>query len=279
MQAPGPSLSWRDGCSIAELPRLGMPLPARVYDYLLGGKDNYAVDREAGKLLRERLPYAVELAWANRRYLHRVVKFMADSGITQFVDIGPGFPTAPTTDETARRVIPSTRVLYADNDPVVVSHLRALRGDDQVMAIHADVRDPDEILGSPVARGLIDFTRPVGLLMTGVLHFLPGECNLREIATAFRRRLAPGSYFAVSHVSSTGTAPEWRKAVLESYPLGSPACPVFRTADQIRHVFGDWPLVHPGLVDIADWHPDNILPMASAPVTCLGGVATTPCRG
>lgn len=278
MQAPGPSLSWRDGCSIAELPRVGVPLPARVYDYLLGGKDNYAVDREAGDLLCERLPYAVELAWANRRFLHRSVKFMAENGITQFLDIGPGFPTSPTTDETARRINPSARVLYADNDPVVVSHLRALRGDDQVMAIHADVQQPEVILGSPAAQELIDFTRPVGLLLTGVLHFLPEECDLREIATALRRRLAPGSYFAVSHVSATGTAPEWQKTVLDSFPLGSPACPVFRTTAQIRQVFGDWPLAHPGLVDIADWRPDNILPMASAPITYLGAVAMSPLR-
>ena len=278
MQAPGPSLSWRDGRSIAELPRLGVPLPARVYDYLLGGKDNYVIDREAGDLLCERLPYAVELAWANRRFLHRVVKLMAENGITQFLDIGPGFPTAPTTDETARRVNPAARVLYADNDPVVVSHLRALRGDDQVMAIHADVRDPDEILGSPAAQALIDFTRPVGLVMTGVLHFIPKECNLREITATLRRRLAPGSCLAVSHVSTTGTAPEWRKAVLDSFPLGSPARPVFRTADQIRQVFGDWPLVQPGLVDIADWQPDNILPMASAPITWLGAMAMAPRR-
>jgi len=276
MQAPGPSLSWRDDRSIAELPRVGVPLPARVYDYLLGGKDNYAVDREAGDLLCQQLPCAAELAWANRRFLHRVVKFMAENGITQFLDVGPGFPNSPTTDETARRVNRGARVLYADNDPVVVSHLRALRGNDRVVAIHADVRYPETILGSPATAKLIDFTRPVGLLLTGVLHFLPEECSLREIATTLRRRLAPGSCLAVSHVSATGTAPEWQKAVLESFPLGSPARPVFRTADQIRQVFGDWPLARPGLVDIAGWRPDNILPMASAPITCLGAVATAP---
>jgi hypothetical protein len=255
-----------------------VPVPARVYDYLLGGKDNYSVDREAGDLLCELVPCVVELAWANRRFLHRVVQFMADNGISQFLDIGPGLPTAPTTDETARGVNPAARVVYADNDPVVVSHLRALRGDEQVMAIHADVRQPGEILGSLPAQELIDFTRPVGLVLTDVLHFLPEECDLGEIATALRRRLAPGSFFAVSHVSATGTAPQWRKAVLDSFPPGAPACPVFRTADQICAVFGDWPLVQPGLIDIACWRPEGTPPVAPAPVTCLGGVAMAPRR-
>jgi len=255
-----------------------VPLPARVYDYLLGGKDNYTVDREAGDLLCERLPGAVELAWASRRFLHRVVKFIAGSGITQFLDIGPGFPTAHATDETARRVNRSARVVYADNDPVVVSHLRALRGDDRVQAINGDVRYPEEVLESLAAQELIDFTRPVGLLLTNVLHFLPEECDLRKIATALRCGLAPGSYLAVSHVSATGTAPEWQTAVLDSFPPGSPACPVFRTADEIRQVFGDWPLVQPGLIDIADWHPDNMATTAPARIRCIGGVAMAPHR-
>jgi S-adenosyl methyltransferase len=273
MSASGPSLPWRDGCAIAELPRVGVPLPARVYDYLLGGKDNYAVDREAGDLLCARVPAAMELAWANRRFLHRVVKFMARRGIIQFVDIGPGFPTAATTGEVARRINPGTRVLYADNDPVVVSHLRALQGDDLIMALHADVREPEEILLSLQAEELIDFTRPVGLLLTGILHFIPDDCDLREVMAALRRRLAPGSYVAVSHLCSTGTLPEWREAVQGSFPAGSPARPVFRTAGQIRQLFGDWPLVQPGLVEVANWRPDNIPPVTPAPVMSLGGVA------
>lgn len=276
MHASWPLLPWRDGCKIAELPKPGVPQPARVYDYLLGGKDSYAADREAGDLLRKRLPYATELAWANRRFLQRVVKFMAGNGITQFLDVGPGFPTVPATVPIARKFNGGTRVLYADNDLVVVSHLRALRGDDHVMAIHADVRHPEEILGSPPARKLIDFTRPVGLLLTSVLHFLPEECDIREVAAALRRRLAPGSYFAVSHVSSTETALKWREAVLDCFPPGSPARPVFRTANEIRQVFGRWPLVEPGLVAIADWRPDGRPPVAPALVTCLAGVAVAP---
>jgi hypothetical protein len=263
---------------MADIPRIGVPLPARVYDYLLGGKDNYAVDREAGNLLCERLPDAVELAWSSRRFLHRVVKFMAGNGITQFLDIGPGFPTVLTTSETARTVNPGTRVLYADNDPVVVSHLRALQGNDQVVAIHGDVRYPEEILGSPHTQELIDFTRPVGVLLTGVLHFLPEKCDLREIVTVLCEPLVPGSYLAVSHVSATGTALESRNAVLDSFPLDSPGRPVFRTADEIRRSFGNWPLVQPGLVDIADWRPEGTKSAVPPSVTCLGGVATVPQR-
>jgi len=278
MQASGPSFPWRDGCTTPELPGTGEPLSARVYDYLLGGKDNYTVDRAAGDLLRERLPHAAEFAWANRRFLQRVVKFMAGNGITQFLDIGPGFPTAPTTRETARRVHPTARVLYADCDPVVVSHLRALEGDALTLAVHADVRYPEVIFGSPQARQLIDFSRPVGLLLTSVLHFLPEGSDLRGIAAALRRQLAPGSYFAASHVSATGTAPASREALLDSLPPGSPARPVFRTANEIRRVFGDWPLVKPGLVDTTDWRPDNVSLMKRAPVRSLGAVATAPPR-
>jgi hypothetical protein len=252
------------------------PNAARVYDYLLGGKDNYTVDREAGDLLCERVPEAVELAWTNRRFLHRAVKFMARHGIIQFLDIGPGFPTTLTTGDVARRINPGTRVVYADNDPVVVSHLRALQGDDLVMALHADVREPEEILRSLQAEELIDFTRPGGLRLTGVLHFVPDDCDLPGVTAALRRRLAPGSYVAVSHVCSTGTLPKWREAVLDSFPVGSPARPVFRTAGQIRRLFGDWPLVQPGLVDIANWRPDRIPPVTPASVVCLGGVAMAP---
>lgn len=276
MQASVPPHSRRGGGKTTDQPSADVPLPARVYNYLLGGKDNYAVDRKAGDLLVDRVPYVKDLAWANQRFLQRVVKFMAGNGITQFVDVGPGFPVAPTTDEIARGVSPSARVLYADNDPVVVSHLRALRGDDDVKAIHADVRHPEEILGSPLTRELIDFTLPVGLMLTGVLHFLPKECDLREISAPFRRRLAPGSHLAVSHMSSTGTPAKWRNAALSCFPAGSPAYPVFRTAKQILRAFGRWPLVEPGLVGVADWRPDGLAPKAPAPVMCLAGVAIAP---
>lgn len=275
MDAPRPSPSRRYRSMAAAVLRADVPLPARVYDYLLGGKDNYTADRTAGKLLCDLVPHAAELAWANRRFMHRVVAFMAKAGITQFLDIGPGFPTAPATDEIAQRVNPGTRVLYADNDPVVVSHLRALRRYKHVMAIHADVRHPEAILGSLQARELFDFTRPIGLLLTGVLHFLPEDCDLGEIVAAFRQRLAPGSYLAVSHVS-IGTAPPPEDAILDCFPQGSPARPVFRSADQILRVFGGWPLVEPGFADVTDWRPDDVPSAAPAPVTCLGGVAVAP---
>jgi hypothetical protein len=251
-----------------------IPTPARVYDYLLGGKDHFAADRAVGDQLKLNVPQAVRLALDNRRFLHRAVRLMVANGITQFLDIGPGFPTSPTTDEIALQAEPGGSVVYVDNDPVVISHTRALLKNARVGAVHLDVREPRLIFESPEVRSLIDLSRPVGLLLVAVLHFLPKDEDLDHIAAALRWRLPPGSHIAVSHMTSTGTAPEWQDAVLGSWPLDSPVRPVFRTADEISRVFGNWRLVEPGLVDIADWKPgSNGRYRPSRTVRCLGGVA------
>jgi hypothetical protein len=251
-----------------------VPAPARVYDYLLGGKDNFAADRAVGDKLKSKVPHAVRVACNNRRFLHRAVRLMVANGITQFLDIGPGFPAAPTTDQMVLKAVPGGRVVYVDSDPVVVSHTRALLKNARVGAVHLDVREPRLIFESPEVRSLIDLSRPVGVLLVAVLHFLPEDENLAHVADALRWRLPPGSHLAVSHVTSTGTAPEWQDAVHASWPPQSPVRPVFRTADEISRVFGDWMLVEPGLVDVADWNPgsrDRRRPSRS--IRCLGGVA------
>jgi hypothetical protein len=251
-----------------------IPSPARVYDYLLDGKDNFAADRAVGDQLKSNVPQAVRLAWDNRRFLHRAVRLMVANGVTQFLDIGPGFPASPTTDEIALQAEPGGSVVYVDNDPVVISHTRALLKNARVGAVHLDVREPCLIFESPEVRSLIDLSRPVGLLLVAVLHFLPEDEDLDHIAAALRRRLPPGSHLAVSHMTSTGTAPEWQDAVLGSWPADSPARPVFRTAGEISQVFGNWRLVEPGLADIADWKPDSSERYRpSHTVRCLGGVA------
>ncbi len=252
-----------------------IPAPARVYDYLLGGKDHFAADRAVGDQLKSNVPQAVRLAWDNRRFLHRAVRFMVARGITQFLDIGPGFPASPTTDEIALKADPGGSVVYVDSDPVVIGHTRALLKNPRVGAVHLDVRQPRQIFDSPEVRSLIDLSRPVGLLLIAVLHYLPKGEDLDHIAAALRWRLPPGSHLAVSHITSTGTADEWQDAVLASWPPHSPVRPVFRTAEEIGQVFGNWRLVEPGLVDVADWKPgSNGRYRPSRTVRCLAGVAT-----
>jgi hypothetical protein len=267
---PPASCDWPDPGTVD----MTIPAPARVYDYLLGGKDNFAADRAVGDQLKSNVPQAVRLARDNRSFLRRAVRLMVANGITQFLDIGPGYPASPTTDEMVRRAEPGGSVVYVDNDPVVVTHTRALLKSSRVGAVHLDVRDPRLIFESPEVRSLIDLSRPVGLLLVAVLHFLPKDEDLDHIAAALRWRLPPGSHLALSHVTSTGTAPEWQDAVLGSWPPGPCARPVFRTADEISRVFGNWRLVEPGLVDIADWKPGSDKRYRPAPtVRCLGGVA------
>ncbi|MCW2932513.1 MAG: hypothetical protein JWM19_3475 [Actinomycetia bacterium] len=251
-----------------------IPAPARVYDYLLDGKDNFAADRAVGDQLKSDVPQAARLARDNRHFMHRAVRLMVANGITQFLDIGPGLPLSPTTDEIALQAEPGGSVVYVDNDPVVINHTRALRKNPRIGAVHLDVREPGLIFESPEVRSLIDLSRPVGLLLVAVLHFLPKDEDLDHIAAALRWRLPSGSHLAVSHMTSTGTAPEWQDAVLGSWPPDSPSRPVFRTADEISRVFGNWRLVEPGLVDVADWKPGSKKRYRlSSTARCLGGVA------
>lgn len=251
-----------------------VPRPARVYNYLLGGKDNFGPDRAVANHLTVNVPHAAQLAQENRRFLHRAVRFMAARGITQFLDIGPGFPVPPTTDEIARQVDPAARVMYVDNDPMVINHTRALLKDARVDVLHLDMREPRLIFNSPKLRSLIDLSRPVGLVVTAVLHFLPEDEDLDELAASFRWRLPPGSHLALSHLTSTGTSPGCQKAVIDSWPDGAAVRPVFRTAEEISRVFGDWELVEPGLVDVADWRPTARRPEPrGTDIRCLGGVA------
>lgn len=183
-----------------------VPSPARMYDYYLGGKDNFPADREAAELALSVVPFGREVARANRQFLARAVAFMAREGIGQFIDLGTGLPTRPNVHEVARSVQPDARMLYVDNDPMACSHARALLAtNDGVAAIQGDVRMPQAILNDPVTCALIDFTRPVAMLFVAVLHFLTDDDRPGEQVAAFRWRLASGSMLAVSHVTSDGT--------------------------------------------------------------------------
>jgi hypothetical protein len=185
------------------------PSIARIYDYLLFGKDNFAADRAAAdELMQSRLDPR-RLALANRAFLRRAVRFAARQGISQFLDLGSGLPTSPSVHECAREVMPGARVAYVDHDPIVVTHNDALLATrDGVITVRGDVREPDAVLGHDALRGCLDFGRPIAVLLLSVLHFISGDEDAPGIVARFRERMAPGSYLVVSIGTSDGADPE-----------------------------------------------------------------------
>jgi hypothetical protein len=182
------------------------PSVSRVYDFMLGGKDNYEVDRRMAAMALQVAPDAPEAARANREFLARVVRHLtAEAGIRQFLDIGSGLPTQGNVHEIAQSVDPGTRVVYVDHDPIVLVHGRALLAvDDTTTVVEADLKHPDGILGHPEVGRLIDFTEPVGLLMFGILHHLADDEDPGGITARIMDRLPSGSYLAVSHFHNPG---------------------------------------------------------------------------
>ena len=235
--------------------RTDVPHPARVYDYWLGGKDNFAVDREMAERLIEAIPGAAGSARANRAFLKQAVRFVVGSGVRQFIDIGSGLPTAENTHEIAHRTDPECRVVYVDNDPIVRVHGEALLArTGSTVVVQADLRHPGEILTHPEVAGLIDFDRPLGLLLLGVLHFLPDD-EAHAVLDRLRRALAPGSVLVVSHLTADSD-PEGMGQfinVLTKTPDAAVASP--RTRDQIERFFDGFDLVDPGIVAVHRWRP------------------------
>lgn len=227
------------------------PNAARIYDYLLGGKDNFAVDREAADQLMRALPDAARAARANRAFLNAAVRYVAGQGIGQYVDIGAGLPTSPNVHESARDAVPGARVIYVDNDPVVVSHARALLAtDDLVTVVSADARKHESVLSALELGGKIDLSEPVCVLFVSVLHFL-ATSEADALVAAFRERMSPGSYL----VLSAGCADESHLPVQEEIQsaYGSGTTLSGRPAAEIAAYFGDFELVPPGLVPVTEW--------------------------
>jgi hypothetical protein len=249
-----------------------------MYDYYLGGKDNFAADREAAEKVLSVVPDGRAIARANRKFLARAVSMLARRGIRQFIDLGTGIPTSPNVHEVARSITPGARVAYIDNDPIVFVHSRAvLPADDGVASIMGDIRYPNELLASRQLRKVVDFGEPVGVIFTAVLHFLTEEQNPQDSVTAFRKNIAPGSYLIISHISSDGTAPEAVRTIENAYHDAS-APAVFRTWDQIEAFFDGFDVVHPGIVDVSRWRRAGRQP-AFPPALCfLGGVGKKPDR-
>ncbi|QFG21836.1 SAM-dependent methyltransferase [Actinomadura sp. WMMB 499] len=236
--------------------RTDRPVSARVWDYWLGGKDHYEVDRETGERVARDVPGIVSAARSDRLFLGRCVRHLAgDAGVRQFLDVGTGLPTVDNTHEIAQRVAPESRVVYVDNDPLVLAHARALLAGTPEGAtdyVDADVRDPERILGE--AARTLDFGRPVALMMLALLHFVPDDGEARRILRTFTDALAPGSFVALSHacldVDVTRAATDaWNSS-------GTPQLIRARTAKEIEALFDGLDLVEPGVVSCPRWRPE-----------------------
>ena len=230
------------------------PSPARVYDALLGGSHNFEVDRAAaahGTSIMTDLPLG---AAANRRFLRRAVTYLVGRGITQFLDIGAGIPTVGNTHEIAQQHDPANRVVYVDIDAVAVAHAKEiLVGNDNATAIRGDLRTPQALLADLDRTGLIDLTRPVGLLMVAVLHLLPDGDGPAEATAALRDAVAPDSHLVISHLTSERNA-EQTARLSSAVARRDRVSLVFRPRAEIAGFFGDFALVPPGLVNVAEWH-------------------------
>jgi DNA-binding SARP family transcriptional activator len=233
-----------------------IPSSARVYDCLLGGKDNFAADREAAATLVKNYPQAPRLARLNRGFVIRAVRYLAQAGIRQYIDIGTGLPTMENVHEVARRAIPDARVLYVDYDPIVCVHGRALlTTDDGVALIQADVRDPRGILEHPTTQRVIDFSQPVAILLATVMHFVPDEDDPQAIVTAYTAALPPGGYLVVSHSTFPATLDQHVARTNTTAKVWGRSGMHPRDYATVAGFFDGLALVEPGLVDAPDWRP------------------------
>jgi SAM-dependent methyltransferase len=233
--------------------RVDIPHPARVYDYMLGGKDHFAADREMAEVGLRHMPEMRVSSRENRAFLVRAVRFLRDAGIRQFLDIGTGLPTSPTTHEVAREGDLGARVAYVDNDPVVFRLAQdQLAGDENIAVIPADLRDVDDVLAQ--SSGLLDFSEPVGLLLVAVLHNI-GDCDdPAGIVARYISALAPGSYVVISHSTDEFAPDRTHAASAAATERGATWLP--RPKDAIARMFNGRDLVEPGLVLVPHWRAE-----------------------
>ena len=249
------------------------PNGARIYDYMLGGKDNYPADRAAADEMIAANPAAPRTARANRAFLGRAVRFLAEEvGIRQFLDVGTGLPTQQNVHEVAQAIAPDARVVYVDYDPVVVAHGRALLANaDTVTVVDADLRQPQAIVTHPDTRKLISFDEPVAVLLVAILHFISDEEDPFAIVSQLREAMAPGSYLVISHTVSESPAEVMAAAERGFRQSGAPLTP--RTRAEVLRFFDGFELVEPGLVEVQRWRPLAPEPdTARSPWVLVGGV-------
>jgi SAM-dependent methyltransferase len=248
--------------AVPEEADFGAPNAARIFDYYLGGKDNYAADREAARRVLGATPDVPLAALENREFLKRVIPFLiAEQGISQFVDIGSGLPTRANVHQLVNRHAPDTRVAYVDNDAVAVEHSRSLlHGLPAVIAVWGDLRGPECVLSHPDLGALIDFARPVALLMTLVLDLIPSGDSPYEMVATFRDALSPGSFLVLSHASDDGREPGALSNASGPQDIAS-AHPILRSHAEIARFFDGLELVDPGVVFLPQWRPTGGCPL------------------
>lgn len=253
---------------------LTAPSAARVYDFMLGGKDNFAVDREVVGQMIKALPDLLTGPRAMRACLRRAVRYMVtEAGIDQFIDLGSGLPTEDNVHQVAQRHRTGARVVYVDNDPIAAVHGAALLVTDCSTAfVNADVRDVDAVLGAPEVRRLIDFDRPVGLIMCSILHYLADADRPAELVAAYSDAMPPGSHLFLTHVCAIGGAPAAAIGRIFRENFGGD----FRTRERIEEFFAGWKLIEPGVVPVVSWRPDvsgGPLAAQSSLQALIGGLA------
>jgi hypothetical protein len=243
-----------------------VPHPARRYSYWLGGKDHFAADRESGDAIAAAFPAVVALARANRAFLGRAVRFLAESGVRQFLDLGTGLPAPDNTHEVAQRVAPDARVVYVDNDPIVMVHARALlQGDPRgrTAYLEADIRDPEAILTHPSLLETLDLTQPVGLLLVTTLHFVHDDAQVAVVVRRLLDAVPSGSYLVITHGTMDFSTPEGVTAYEKMFAAGGTDVRA-RPRASIEQYFAGLEIVEPGIVPVGDWRPD---PAGESPVS------------
>lgn len=250
----------QDSGSTAERVEIDTTVPqsARVYDYLLGGKDNFAPDRAVGGALMQAVPALPRMVRAQREFLARAVEFLvAEAGIRQFLDIGTGIPSANNVHEVAQRIAPETRVVYVDNDPIVLAHARALMpitSAGETAFIQADLREPKAILADPTLRSTIDLTQPVALMLVGILMHLHDDEKPYEIVATLLEGLPSGSYLTLTHPSADFDQSGMTALAGAAEQGGIPYVP--RSRADVERFSNGLELVEPGVVPILGWRPD-----------------------
>jgi S-adenosyl methyltransferase len=252
---------------------------SRMYDYYLGGKNNFAADREAAEKVLQIWP-ARTAAREGRKFLGRAARYLAaEAGIRQFLDIGTGLPTANAVHEVAQAVTPSARVVYVDNDPMVLAHARALlttSPEGRTAYIHADLRDPAGILADPVTNSVLDFSRPIALMLVAIVHFIPDEDKPAELIATLVDALPSGSYLVASHITMEHN-PAGLAAGQRAYRDAGVSAQARDSSQFAELAFAGLELVPPGVVLVSEWRPDDDGPRPTpAEVSFYGGVARKP---
>ncbi|SNS59447.1 S-adenosyl methyltransferase [Streptosporangium subroseum] len=256
-----------------------VPSVARMYDYYLGGKDNFASDREAAEKFIEVVPSMRMIAQANRAFLRRAVTELAGQGIRQFLDIGSGLPTQENVHQVVHRIVPDAQVTYVDNDPIVLAHGRALLADNPyTTVIQADMREPKALLDHPEVRATIDFDRPVALILLAMLHFVPQDDIADTIVTSVREALSPGSYLVLSHGFAGYSGQETQEKAQEVYVSTATGSITSRSPAQIAAYLEGLDVLPPGIVPVEAWRPefDEDVPIDFTQPSILGAVARLP---